>query len=201
MFVVIFEVCPHPDQWDAYLAHAAALRPELVRIPGFLDNLRYRSRTRAGWLVSLSSWADERALVRWRAHAMHHAVQADGRARVFADYRLRVAEVVADTAPPPGLAPAPFRRDTTATGAAKAALLAELPAADPDPSLPGALAADRFDGVTDPAASLSLSFWPDLDAMPVPAPAAARVRVARILRDYGLRDRAEAPQYHAPAPD
>ena len=196
MFVVIFEVCPHPDQWDAYLAHAAALRPELIQIPGFLDNLRYRSRARPGWLVSLSTWRDERALVRWRAHPAHHAVQADGRARVFADYRLRVAEVLRDTAPPPGLAPDPFRRDATEAGAAKAALLAELPADAPAPLLPGALEQDRFDGVTDPAASLSLSFWPDPAA--VPTPNLARVRVARILRDYGMRDRAEAPQYHAP---
>ena len=48
MLAVIFEVCPRPDQWDAYLVHVAALRPELFLVPGLLDNLRYRSRTRPG---------------------------------------------------------------------------------------------------------------------------------------------------------
>ena len=44
MFAVIFEVEPRPDRWDAYLAHAAALRPDLIQIDGFLDNRRYNSR-------------------------------------------------------------------------------------------------------------------------------------------------------------
>ena len=64
MLAVIFEVCPRPDQWDAYLVHVAALRPELFLVPGLLDNLRYRSRTRPGWLVSLSTWREKPALVR-----------------------------------------------------------------------------------------------------------------------------------------
>ena len=69
MFSVIFEVCPKPDQWDAYLGHAKQLKPELERIDGFVDNIRYRSLTRDGWILSLSVWRDEKALVRWRTHA------------------------------------------------------------------------------------------------------------------------------------
>ena len=34
MFSVIFEVHPKPDQWDAYLANAKLLRPELERVDG-----------------------------------------------------------------------------------------------------------------------------------------------------------------------
>ena len=55
MFCVLFEVQPKPDRWDAYLGHAKVLRPELERIDGFIDNIRYRSLTRQGWLLSLSS--------------------------------------------------------------------------------------------------------------------------------------------------
>jgi hypothetical protein len=39
---------PKPDQWDAYLGYARMLRPELERIEGFVDNVRYRSFTREG---------------------------------------------------------------------------------------------------------------------------------------------------------
>jgi heme-degrading monooxygenase HmoA len=199
MFVVIFEVCPKPAFWDTYLAHAAALRPELLRIPGFIDNTRYRSRSRPGWLVSLSSWADERALVRWRAHPAHHAVQADGRARVFADYRLRVGEVLTDSAPPPGMAADPFRRDPTAAGGPRAALLVTLPAAAAMPALGAPVAAERFDAITDPAEGLVLGFYAEPADAPLD-PSAGRCRLVLILRDYGMTARAEAPQFH-PGPD
>ena len=203
MFVVIFEVQPRPDRWDAYLAHAAALKPELERIDGFLDNERFRSRGRDGWLVSLSTWRDEQALVRWRAHGGHHAVQADGRARVFRDYRLRVGEVMADSDPPAGRTVDAARRDVTAAGAAKAALLVEGPQAmlDAAPDAAGApLAWDRFDSIPNPGKGLRLSLWatPEAALAAAAAPDLCRRRVVRILRDYGMFDRAEAPQYHPP---
>lgn len=194
MFVVIFEVCPKPELRDAYLAHAAALRPELLRIPGFIDNTRYRSRSRPGWLLSLSAWQDERALVRWRAHPAHHAVQADGRARIFADYRLRVGEVLTDSAAPPGRAPAPFRRDATEAGGPRGALLVTLPAAASTPDLGAAVARERFDGILDPADGLVLGFY--AEPADAPAPPGGRCRRVLILRDYGMRERAEAPQFH-----
>jgi hypothetical protein len=54
MFSVIFEVHPRADQWDAYLGYARMLRPELEKIEGFVYNIRYRSLTREGWIMSLS---------------------------------------------------------------------------------------------------------------------------------------------------
>ena len=48
MFSVIFEVHPKPEQWDAYLDNAKMLRPELEKIDGFVDNIRYKSLTREG---------------------------------------------------------------------------------------------------------------------------------------------------------
>ena len=47
MFSVIFEVHPKPEQWDAYLGNAKMLRPELEQVDGFVDNIRYKSLTRA----------------------------------------------------------------------------------------------------------------------------------------------------------
>jgi hypothetical protein len=51
MFAVLFEVHPDTDQWDAYLGYATMLRPDLEAIDGFVDNIRYRSLTRPGWIL------------------------------------------------------------------------------------------------------------------------------------------------------
>jgi hypothetical protein len=54
MFSVLFEVHPKSDQWGAYLGHAKLLIPELEKTEGFVDNIRYRSLVREGWILSLS---------------------------------------------------------------------------------------------------------------------------------------------------
>jgi heme-degrading monooxygenase HmoA len=97
MFCVLFEVHPKPDQWEAYLGHARMLRPELERVEGFIDNIRYRSLTREGWILSLSSWRDEKAVIRWRTKMRHHEIQQKGRSEIFLDYHLRVGEVTQAT--------------------------------------------------------------------------------------------------------
>ena len=79
MFSVLFEVQPRPDQWDAYLGHAKMLRPELERIDGFVDNVRYRSLTRDGWILSLSGWRDEKA-ARPLAHSRRRTTRCRRRA-------------------------------------------------------------------------------------------------------------------------
>ncbi|MGH6977847.1 MAG: antibiotic biosynthesis monooxygenase family protein, partial [Brevundimonas sp.] len=56
MFSVVFEVRPRPDQREGYLAKTEALRPDLVAVDGFIDNTRYHSLTRDGWILSLSNW-------------------------------------------------------------------------------------------------------------------------------------------------
>src|SRR6478609_7007489 len=72
MFSVLFEVHPKAEHWDTYLGVAKMLRPEIERIDGFIDNIRYKSLTREGWIFSLSGWRDEKALVRWRTQSRHH---------------------------------------------------------------------------------------------------------------------------------
>ena len=123
MFSVIFEVHPRPERWDTYLGYAKALRPELEKIDGFVDNVRYRSLTREGWLLSLSSWRDEKAVVRWRTHGQHHGIQEKGRSEVFLDYHLRVGQVTEDSRLPPGIALAEQRLDETEVGEGTTAML------------------------------------------------------------------------------
>ena len=96
MMAVIFEVTPAPGQRSAYLDAAAALKPLLAQIDGFVSIERFESLSEPGKLLSLSFWRDEEAVARWRQQEAHRSTQAAGRDHVFADYRLRVAGVVRD---------------------------------------------------------------------------------------------------------
>lgn len=191
MFAVIFEVNPRPEAWDDYLGHAAMLRPELLAIDGFIANERYASVERSGWLVSLSIWRDEKALIRWRTHALHHAIQGKGRASVFADYHLRVGEIVIDTEAHEAL---PQQRFDATEAADKAVSITER-LLDAE-AVPGR---EAFDSITRPGQGLYLASWPDLasaEAAVLGTP--GRHRVVRVIRDYGMFARGEAPQYFPP---
>jgi heme-degrading monooxygenase HmoA len=96
MIAVIFEVRPHPDRKGAYLDAAERLRPLLAQIDGFLSIERFESLTEPGKILSLSLWRDEEAVRRWRNVEEHRRAQAAGRQTLFADYRLRVAQVIRD---------------------------------------------------------------------------------------------------------
>lgn len=116
MFLVLFEVNPASEKYDDYLENAKMLRPELEKINGFVENIRYKSLRREGWILSLSSWRDEKAVIRWRTSANHHNVQQRGRDYILADYHLRVGEYIADTHLPKGMALKNQRNDETVVG-------------------------------------------------------------------------------------
>ena len=217
MFSVLFEVRPKPDQWDAYLGYAKMLRPELEQIDGFVDNIRYRSLTREGWILSLSGWRDEKALIRWRTKANHHAVQEKGRSDVFLDYHLRVGQLTRDTKLPDDQALREQRLDETETGEGTTVILidAKRPADWVEKTAPQQIAAwlglkpdaaglvawDVFDAVLTPGDIILLSSWRDRAAAEAfeesaALPDGARLRGIRIVRDYGMFDRREAPQYY-----
>src|ERR1700692_3131491 len=126
MFSVIFEVHPKKEQFELYLALAKDLKPILEGIDGFIDNERFESTRRPGWILSHSTWRDEKSVVRWRTVAKHHDTQQRGRDEVFQDYHLRVGEIVADTAPPAGASLVEQRLDETEIGQAKFATLTEV---------------------------------------------------------------------------
>ena len=79
MMAVIFEVQPAPGQQDAYLGAAAALRPLLEQIDGFISIERFESLSEPGKLLSLSFWRDEAAVARWRQMDAHRSTQQAGR--------------------------------------------------------------------------------------------------------------------------
>ncbi len=96
MIAVIFEVEPAPGRKDGYLAIAADLKPMLEQIDGFISVERFQSLSDPAKILSLSFFASEEAVQRWRNLIDHRKAQAMGRGGVFADYRLRVADVTRD---------------------------------------------------------------------------------------------------------
>ena len=96
MIAVIFEVQPTEAGRQAYLDHAAVLKPLLEKMDGFISVERFQSLTQPDKLLSLSFWRDEEAVRGWREMERHREAQSAGRGGLFADYRLRVAHVVRD---------------------------------------------------------------------------------------------------------
>ena len=93
MYLIIFEVYPHIDQKDRYFELAAQLLETLHQQPGFVHVERFQSLVDEGKILSMSCWESEESIANWRNHADHMIVQAEGRERIFASYRLRVVEV------------------------------------------------------------------------------------------------------------
>jgi heme-degrading monooxygenase HmoA len=96
MIAVIFEAITDEGQKQAYLDAATKLRPLLAENDGFVSLERFESLTQPGKILSLSFWRDEAAVEKWRNMDEHRRIQAAGRAGIFSDYRLRVAEVLRD---------------------------------------------------------------------------------------------------------
>ena len=220
MFSVIFEVRPRPEKWDDYLGNAEMLRPELEQVDGFIDNIRYKSLLRNGWILSLSGWRDEKSAVRWRTTMHHHEVQDKGRRDILADYHLRVGQITEDSQVPEGCQILEQRLDETDVGEAKAITLitAKRPArfqetTNPDdcaeylgldPYADGLVSYEVFEALLTPGDLILLCAWRDMavantfvTAAPGPTPQGGRLRTVRIVRDYGMFDRREAPQYYA----
>ncbi|MGH7709001.1 MAG: antibiotic biosynthesis monooxygenase family protein [Vulcanimicrobiaceae bacterium] len=215
MFSVIFEVQPKDGRFDEYLGYAKLLKPEIERIDGFIDNERFASRRDPGRVLSHSTWRDEKALIRWRTLAVHHEIQAKGRFEVFTDYHLRVGEIVADTHVPLGQTLRQQRFDETEIGRARVVTIAEIPpeasskpaeshvrSETPAADSVGLIEVELFESIYNPGKVLVLSSWRDESALAVASrlsngDAAIRRRTIRVIRDYGMFDRQEAPQYFA----
>ncbi len=214
LFAVVFEVKPNPAQSSAYLEIANELRAELLKIDGFLANERYRSARNNGFVLSLSLWDSEKALVRWRSQKMHREDQAKGSAGVLSDYHLRVGEVTQAAGKFADREVGWMRHDETEVGVAKALVIIEGEIAPDSPAaaIPrgikagqaGAISAEVFEHLTQSNRLAILSAWQtQADAAqfaksisPLIKAANLNSYVIRVIRDYGLKDRREAPQHH-----
>jgi heme-degrading monooxygenase HmoA len=98
MIAVIFEFTPADGRTQDYFDLVAQLKPELEKAEGFVSLERFESLTTPGKFVSLQFWKDEESVRKWRNVQLHRKAQAAGRAGIFSEYRLRVAEVRRDYA-------------------------------------------------------------------------------------------------------
>ena len=96
MIAVIFEGEPREGRRQVYLDIAAALKPRLETLDGFISIERFESLSQPGKILSLSFWRDEAAIAEWRRLESHREAQAKGRGELFRDYRLRIAGVIRD---------------------------------------------------------------------------------------------------------
>lgn len=214
MFAVLFEIHPRPDQYNAYLSYAKMLLPEVTRLDGFIGVVRYRSLTREGWILSLSSWRDEQAIADWRRVPIHRDVQAKGRSEVFLDYRIRVSQVTRDTQSPDAGTLDQQTLDRAETAASPAATLIDakrtaewVRQSHPqdiarwlglDTNAKGLQTWDVFEAVFTPGDVILLISWRDEASATifeniVSLQNGARLRRVRVVRDYGMFDRREAP--------
>ena len=213
---VIFEVKPSNCGRAQYLAAAAGLRPLLDEVDGFGSIERFQSMAREGWILSLSTWADEAAVASWRSRSRHHDAQIKGRSGIFEDYRLRVAHALfdsrvgADRQPPfPSAYRDPSRRRISYLG------LVEVEGPPPrsfEPLLRSQFecgTAECFSSLSNPGKTVHVielgnlkraNSWrsqiEEANGAPRTAPSNRRIRVLEVLRDYGMFERSEAPQYH-----
>jgi len=168
------------------------------------------------------SW--EKALVRWRTQSKHHHAQDKGRTEILENYHLRVGEVQYEMDPNEAGGRKKLeqtRLDETETGTAKIVSLVKtklkplestgsgvtrdvkevLQMLNFDPhSTKGLASWDAFEAILSPGDVLFLCSW--IDPMMAEqfseqvSPSAHQIRQVRIIRDYGMFDRTEAPQYY-----
>ena|ERR1700754_2886723 len=223
MYSVLFEVHPESEKWETYLQYATMLKPELQQINGFIDNIRYRSLTREGWVLSLSGWENDKSLIRWRIQANHHGIQEKGHTDVLLDHHLRVGQITQDTQPPQGHELHEQRLDETGTGDGTTVVLVDserrpesveqtspreiarsLRLAPHFNHTSGLVTWDVFDAVLTPGQVILLTSWRDQATAEsfektISPDNDARLRRVRVVRDYTMFDRREAPQYYPKA--
>ncbi len=96
MIAVIFEVILESERGQRYFELGEELRDQLSDVDGFLSIERFQSLSEDDKFVSLSFWRDREAVEAWYRRPDHKAAQGAGRAGIFKDYRIRVAEVFRD---------------------------------------------------------------------------------------------------------
>ncbi len=200
MHALLFEVLPTSEGRARYFEIAAALRPVLDENPGLFFIDRYESLTRPGLILSHSLWHDEASLARWRSNEKHYAAQSAGRRHLFQDYRLRIGMVVEEWTPASG------RISGSEEGAYNdpsfvAPRYFATVASHGDPvRLEGF---EQFRSVYRNDECIAVGTlkmradFAELAAEGANIPNVTSLRAALVSRDYGMHERAEAPQFLA----
>lgn len=152
----------------------------------------------------------------------HHEAQEKGRGQIFANYHLRIGEIVGDSAVGGGNEKKQMRFDATEVGMGTAVMLIDSKMGEEwvkerktKPGIvaealgfnvgkAGAVEWDVFEAVLIPGDLIVMATWKDTQGLEAFEKAmesveGVRKRSVRIVRDYGMFDRREAPQYYPDA--
>jgi heme-degrading monooxygenase HmoA len=173
MIGLFFEVIPRDGHASRYFDLAAVLKPELDRNGGVLFIDRYASLDRPDVLLSHQWWDSEEALLRWREHAQHRAIQRAGREQHFSDYRIRIGRAV----------------EPSEIGAKVRGVWVSYYDAEPI----GRPAGELYKSVYREEKYLVLG-----ESASASRGNATDTKAFEIIRDYTMYDRAEAPQQYPP---
>ena len=204
MISQFFEIQIKEGHINRYMDLAAALKPALTEMGDCLFIDRFKSLTRENLLLSYQIWQDEGSMTAWRVDRSHHRVQELGRESIFSDYRIRIAQVIHEARPgKPSSQPErrtpyndPARRRPTYVIATESKN-AELPVGTrwQRDSFASMYRPGYFAHLVDvPDERAGVEFGTRLFADPT----TEYFRVFEVMRDYGMYDRTEAPQYYPP---
>lgn len=199
MQALLFEMQPRIGHEDHYFRHAATLRPILMQHDGLLFIERFKSLKRPNVILSHSLWCDEASIARWRTDRQHHKSQTAGRFKHFEDYRIRISHVLRHVEH--GGAQQKWPKDGSYNDAATT----------PDrfltiirtKEMPGIGEGEVFESVTEQNSYLTVaSVSSEEDGHSKIKEAGDDILLSallsRVSRDYGMFERAEAPQYFGP---
>ncbi len=200
MQALLFEMTPRDGHEDHYFRHAAKLRPILMEHDGLMFIERFKSLARPGVILSHSLWRDEASISRWRTNRQHHKSQSAGRFKHFADYRIRISHVlqhVEQGEPQKNWTKDGAYNDAAATPDRFLTIIRTNE--KPEPGTTGA-----FESVTEANSYLTIAcVASEEDGRSKVERAQGNDKVisalsSRVSRDYGMFERAEAPQYFKP---
>jgi len=200
MQALLFEMKPHDGHEEHYFRHAAALRPILMQHEGLSFIERYKSLSRPGVILSHSLWRDEASITRWRTNQNHHQSQTAGRYKHFEDYRIRIAHALQTLNEHGGQeqwGTAGMYADASSAADRYITIIRSN-------RVPKAALGEAFESVSETGSFLSVAEFSAQEAGQRTFTEALNddntlsAILARMSRDYGMYERAEAPQYFRP---
>ena len=194
MLALFFEVLPKPGHEEHYFRHVAMLRPVLAEHTGMTWLDRFKSLSRDRVILSHQLWEDDAAIARWREDKQHQGSQTAGRYSHFEDYRIRIAEVYLRVEQG-----GPVEQFEPGAAASGGYIVAGHSRGKPLSGLEESFASvnidDAYVGVSsvanaEEAGRLLAGLTGDQNM--------SWAFAARMIRDYGMYERDQAPQDYAP---
>ncbi len=93
MIQVTVEYALRPGAEEEYERALAAMHERVKRFDGYLGEEPCQSMAEDGKFVTIFYWRDREAMAAWRNDPEHLKVQQLGREKIFAWYKIRIAEI------------------------------------------------------------------------------------------------------------